>query len=266
MKTTHLTGGRAARALPLAGVCAAVVTVAGYMTIGPNPDGDARASTDVRYYTAHHTHILVAGILLTYAAVLSALFGVAVWDRIRRGRLHPAVAATALVAVAVAGASDLTNAGAWYALGTMGGKDTIQPATFQTLHLAAAGSNLAAGAGFGLLLVVAGWAGLSARILPSWLALVRAAAGRGRARPDSRPGRLHRQPARPRCGCARPESPCSCAPTCPTPRAPTGGPRASRNRRSRGADDRRRESRRPCPAAACSRRHVRLKVRFGPIC
>jgi hypothetical protein len=170
MKTTHLTGGRAARALPLAGVFAAVVTVAGYMTIGPNPDGDARASTDVRYYTAHHTHILVAGILLTYAAVLSALFGVAVWDRIRRGRLHPAVAATALVAVAVAGASDLTNAGAWYALGSMGGKDTIQPATFQTLHLAAAGSNLAAGAGFGLLLVVAGGAGVSARILPSWLA------------------------------------------------------------------------------------------------
>ena len=124
----------------------------------------------MRYYTAHHTHILVAGILLTYAAVLSALFGVAVWDRIRRGRLHLAVAATALVAVAVAGASDLTNAGAWYALGTMGGKDTIQPATFQTLHLAAAGSNLAAGAGFGLLLVVAGGAGLSARILPSWLA------------------------------------------------------------------------------------------------
>ncbi|HEX5261427.1 MAG TPA: hypothetical protein VFW18_08100 [Gaiellales bacterium] len=170
MKTTHLTGGRAARALPLAGVCAAVATVAGYMTIGPNPDGDARAATDVRYYTAHHTHILIAGILLTYAAVLSALFGVAVWDRIRRGRLHPAVGATALVAVAVTGVSDLTNAGAWYALGTMGGKDTIQPATFQTLHLAAAGSNLAAVAGFGLLLVVAGGAGVSARILPGWLA------------------------------------------------------------------------------------------------
>ena len=43
MKTTHLTGGRAARALPLAGVCAAVVTVAGYMTIGPKTRTAMRA-------------------------------------------------------------------------------------------------------------------------------------------------------------------------------------------------------------------------------
>jgi hypothetical protein len=167
---TDLAGSRVARLLPLTGVGAAVVTFAAYMTIGPNPDGDVRAATDVRYYAAHHTHVLVAGILLVYAAVLSVLFGVALWDCIRRGGLHPTVAMTALVAVAVAGASDVTNAGAWYVLGTLGGESSIQPATFQTLHVAAAGANLAEGAGFGLLLVVAGVAGIRARILPRWLA------------------------------------------------------------------------------------------------
>jgi hypothetical protein len=52
----------------------------------------------------------VAGILLTYAAVLYAVFGLSVWARIRRNALHPVVAGVALVATAVGTVTEITCA------------------------------------------------------------------------------------------------------------------------------------------------------------
>ncbi len=71
------------RLSPLAGAGCAVLTIVAYLVIGPNPDSDASTSKITAYYAAHHDHVRLAGVLLMYAAALFALFGVAVWTRIR---------------------------------------------------------------------------------------------------------------------------------------------------------------------------------------
>src|SRR3954469_18172890 len=99
--------GRLGRLLPLAGAGSAVLTMAGYLTIGPNPDSGASSSTLARYYAANHGHVFAAGILLAYAAVLFAVFGLAVWARIRSTGLHSIVGGAALVATEIVTTSDL---------------------------------------------------------------------------------------------------------------------------------------------------------------
>jgi hypothetical protein len=164
---THI-AARLGRFVPLAGVGSVVLTVAGYLVIGPNPDSDASTSTITAYYSAHHAHVFAAGILLTYSALLFALFGVAVWARIRRTALHPIVAGAALMATAIATASDLANASAWYVLGDIGNKHTISPGALQTLHISVSAGDL--GGGVAILLLAMALAGIRARAFPRWLA------------------------------------------------------------------------------------------------
>ena len=161
---------RLGRIVPLAGVGTAVLTIAGYLVIDRNPDSSASTSTIAAYYSAHHSHVFAAGILLTYASILFALFGVAVWARIRRTALHPVVAGAALVATAIATAADLANASAWYLLGDIGYKRTISPGALQTLHISVSASDLTAGAGVGILLMAFALAGILASAFPRWLA------------------------------------------------------------------------------------------------
>jgi hypothetical protein len=161
---------RLGRFVPLAGVGTAVLTIAGYLVIDRNPDSGASTSTLTAYYSAHHAHVFAAGILLTYASILFALFGVAVWSRIRSTALHPIVAGAALVATAIATVADLANASAWYLLGDIGYKHTISPGALQTLHISVSASDLTAGAGVGILLVAFALAGILARAFPRWLA------------------------------------------------------------------------------------------------
>ena len=158
------------RFVPLAGAGSAVLTVSGYLVIGPNPDSGASTSTIAAYYSAHHAHIFVAGILLMYSTILFALFGVAIWDRIRRTALHPIVAGAVLVATAVATASNLANASAWYVLGNIGNTHTISPGTLQTLHLAVSAGDLPSVSGVGILLLGFASAGILTRAFPRWLA------------------------------------------------------------------------------------------------
>ena len=161
---------RLGRALPLAGIGYAVLTVAGYLVIDRNPGSDASISTITAYYSAHHAHVFAAGILLTYASILFALFGVAVWARIRRTTLHPIIAGAALVATAIAATANLANASAWYVLGDIGNKHTISPGALQTLHISVSAGDLTAGAGPGILLLAFALAGILARAFPRWLA------------------------------------------------------------------------------------------------
>jgi hypothetical protein len=160
---------RLGRFVPLAGAGSAALTVAGYFVIGPNPDSTASTSTITAYYSAHHAHVFAAGILLTYSTILFALFGVAVWARIRRTALHPIVAGAALVATAIATASDLADASAWYVLGDIGNKHTISPGALQTLHISVS-SGHGLGGGLGILLLAFALAGILARAFPRWLA------------------------------------------------------------------------------------------------
>ena len=69
---------RLARLVPLAGVVFAVLTLAGYLTIGPFPDSDASVSELTSFYAAHHGQVAAGGQLLGLAAIFLALFGIAV--------------------------------------------------------------------------------------------------------------------------------------------------------------------------------------------
>jgi hypothetical protein len=166
---------RLGRLVPLAGAGSAVLTVVAYLVIGSNPDSDASASTVTAYYAAHHAHVFAAGILLTYAAVLSALFGVAVWARIRETDVHPIVAGAALAGTAIAAISDLAYAGTWSMLGNVGTMHTISPGAIQSLQLVASDGSLANAAGVGILLLAFATAGLQTQVFSramTWSALV----------------------------------------------------------------------------------------------
>jgi hypothetical protein len=161
---------RLSRFVPLAGVGAAVLTFAGYLVIGPNPDSTASTSTITAYYAAHHAHVSTAADLLTYSTILFALFGLAVWARIRGTALHPIVAGAALLGTAIATASHLADANAWSMLGELGNKHTISPGALQTLHISVSAGSTASAAGLGILLLAVALAGIIARAFPRWLA------------------------------------------------------------------------------------------------
>jgi hypothetical protein len=154
----------------VAGAVSAVLTFVAYLVIGPNPDGDAATSKVTAYYAAHHAHVLVAGTLLMYAAVLFALFGAAAWARVRATDLHPMFAGALLVAAAVTTISNLADASGWYLLGDLGGKTAISPATIQGLHISVAAADMPSAAGLGIFLVVIAAAGILGHAFPRWVA------------------------------------------------------------------------------------------------
>jgi hypothetical protein len=157
-------------ALAYSGIGFAVLTAAAFLTIGPIPRDDAAIATITTYYGGHHGQVYLGGILLGYAAILLAAFGVAIWDRIRRADRHPAAAGTALAGTAVAAAGQLATASVYIVLGDLGGKPGITTGALQTLHALGTGLSLATAGGVALLLLAVAAAGISARVFPRWLA------------------------------------------------------------------------------------------------
>jgi hypothetical protein len=160
---------RLARLVPLAGVVFAVLTMAGYLTIGPFPDSEASVSELTSFYAAHHGQVAAGGQLLGLAAIFLALFGTAVWARIRSSDLHPMVAGTALVATAMAAVSWLDGAGAYSVLGRIGHQPWLSPAALQAVHVG--GSVGGIDGGTVLFLLAVANAGIAGRAFPRWLAL-----------------------------------------------------------------------------------------------
>jgi hypothetical protein len=175
---------------PLAAVGSALLTIVAYLVIGPNPDSEASTTTITAYYSAHHAHAYLAGMLLMYAAVLFALFGAAVWARIRETALHPILAGTVLIATAVATASDLAGASGWYLLGDLGGKHTISPATIQGLHITVASADMPSVAALGTFLVAFAAAGIVGSAFPRWLAWSALVLGILQLNPIPTPGKI----------------------------------------------------------------------------
>jgi hypothetical protein len=161
---------RLGRLAPLAGAGAALLTVAGDLVIGPYLDSGVPASRVSAYYATHHTHVLVASVLFTYAAVLFAVFGAVLWASLRRTAVHPLIAGLALVATAIATAGDLANAGSWYVLGDLGGQHTISPAALQSFHMMVSAAIFPAAAGAGVLLLAVAAGGIAASAFPRWVA------------------------------------------------------------------------------------------------
>lgn len=161
---------RSGRLAALAGSGFAVLTAAGFFVIGPNPDSGAATSNITTFYAAHHGQLYLGGILLAYAAVLFAVFGVAIWDRARRAAQHPVAAGVALVGTAVAAAGQLATATAYFTLGDIGAKATTTVGALQALHILGSELSLATASGIALLLLAVAFPGITAGVFPRWLA------------------------------------------------------------------------------------------------
>ena len=159
---------RLARLVPLAGVVFAVLTVAGYLTIGPFPDSGASVSELTSFYAAHHGQVAAGGQLPGLAAIFLALFGTAVWARIRSSDLHPVLAGTALVGTAMAAVSSVDGAGAYSILGEIGHQPWLLPAALQAAHIRGTVGGIDGGTVLFLLAVAT--AGIAGRAFPRWLA------------------------------------------------------------------------------------------------
>ena len=159
---------RLARLVPLAGVAFAGLTVAGYLAIGPFPDTDTSTSKLTSFYGANHGRVAAGGLLLGLAAIFLALFGTAVWARIRATDLHPVVAGAALVGAAMAAMSWLDGAGAYAILGEVGHQQRLSPAALQAVHISA--STGGTDGGSVILLLAAATAGIAGRAFSRWLA------------------------------------------------------------------------------------------------
>jgi hypothetical protein len=80
------------RLAALGGLGFLVTSLAGDLLIGAFPRPDTPVSQLVSFYTAHHTQLLAAGMLLALSGIFFALFGVAVWARIRQAASNPMLA------------------------------------------------------------------------------------------------------------------------------------------------------------------------------
>ena len=169
--TTHVGGAvatdRLTRFLPLAGVAFAVVAMAGNLTIGDFPDERTSVASLTSYYAKHHQSVGRGGTLLGYSVVLFALFGIAIWSRVRRSA--PAVvAAGVLVGTVMVAVDSLISANTYYALGQIGGDSSTTPQALQSWHIW--GSVGGIGADQIVLLLAIAAAGILSRSLPRWLA------------------------------------------------------------------------------------------------
>jgi hypothetical protein len=162
------TEDRLGRLAPLAGVGFAALTLAGYFTIGTVPDSGAAISNVTSFYSAHHAGVGTGGMLLTWAAIFLAVFGTAVWARIRQAASNPMLATTALVGTAIAAADQFSGASSYVTLGDIGAKHTILPGALQAWHIGGSGGGSAGGEAIFLLAV--GLAGVLTRAVPRWLA------------------------------------------------------------------------------------------------
>jgi hypothetical protein len=161
-------GDRLARVLPLSGAVFAVLAAAGNLTIGPFPDEDASLTRLTTYYADHHTQVGRGGALLGYSVVFFALFGIALWWRVRRSAAAPVVAAGVALGTAMVAVSMLTSANTYYALGRVAAEPTTSPQALQSWHIGGAVGGV--GADSTVLLLALAAAGILARALPRWLA------------------------------------------------------------------------------------------------
>jgi len=159
---------RLVRLVPFAGVIFAVLTAAGYLAIGPFPDTDASMAKLTSFYAANHGRVAAGGLLLGLAAIFLALFGTAVWARIRATDLHPVVAGAALVGTAMTAVAGIDSAGAYSTLGEIGNQQGLSPAALQAWHIS--GATGVVDGGIVILLLAVAAAGIAGRAFPRWLA------------------------------------------------------------------------------------------------
>jgi hypothetical protein len=156
------------RYAPLTGVLFAALTLGGNLLIGPFPEGSTPASALRAYYATHADHVRTGGYLALVGSVCFALFGVAVWSRLRARSAPPVVLGAVLVGVAVQTVVAVQNAAACVLLAELGRDPHVEPAALQSWQINA--SEFGPTAGFGLVLLAIAAAGLLFRLVPGWVA------------------------------------------------------------------------------------------------
>jgi hypothetical protein len=162
---------RLARWVPLTGVIFVVLAVAGGLTTGNLPNGDASITKVTVFYRVHHDRIFASGILWTYAAIFLAFFGATLWSRVR-GLGRPVLTGGTLVGTAVAVAGLLVWAAMYFALGDLGNKTAVGPTVIQSLHASTDGLFLPVLAGFEIFAWAVGLTAVLGGLLPKWLAWI----------------------------------------------------------------------------------------------
>ena len=162
------TGGGWIAALGGAGFL--VTSFAGDLVIGQFPGPGASTGKLTSFYAAHHAQVLAGGWLLALSGVFFALFGTAVWARIRQAAGNPVLAGLAMVGVVLVTVTTLDAAGTYGLLGGIGGQRAVAPAALQAWHILGSSGSLADSASTFLFLVVVACAGIVARALPRTLA------------------------------------------------------------------------------------------------
>jgi hypothetical protein len=164
-----------ARAAALGGVAFLAFSAASDLAIGPNPASDAPLVKITSFYATHHAQVLAGGMLLAWAAIFFALFGAAMWARIRQAPVHPLLAGAALVGTAAITGATLAAATTYATLGAIGGSRAIAPAALQAWHIMGSELSLAGNGGMMIFLLASAAAGIAARTLPrtlAWSALI----------------------------------------------------------------------------------------------
>jgi hypothetical protein len=155
------------RLAPIAGVLSSALTVAGYLTIDEFPDASTPAADLPGYYAAHGSAVSLGGTLLSVAALCYAVFGVAVWARLRAGRVPAVITGVVLLTAAVDTMAGLNSAAVYNLLGSLGVDPHVTPEALQAWHIS--GAAFGAGATTLFLLAVA-VAGIAHRVVPLALA------------------------------------------------------------------------------------------------
>lgn len=151
------------RMLPLGGVLYALLTMAGYLTIGEFPDASTPTSELATFYRENHANVTTGGRLLEWSAVCFGLFAVGLAVRVQRS--STAIASLVLVGAAVETGADAFGGAIYTFLGGVGGE--LSPSALQPVH--AWGAAFGMGAGAVLFTMAIAAATLLTRSIPAWI-------------------------------------------------------------------------------------------------
>jgi hypothetical protein len=166
MTTIHSVD-RTQRLLPLAGVLAGGLTMAGNLIIGPFPEASTPAERLPGYYATHAGHVAIGAALLGWGALFLAVFGIALAARFRSAAAPPALVWTAVVGTAVGTTFFLMTAAQCQLLAEAGIHPHLDPAALQAWQISA--SMFGSSGGIVLLLAAVAVAGIRYRAVPAWL-------------------------------------------------------------------------------------------------
>ena len=156
------------RFAPLAGVLYAGLTAGGDLVIGEFPDGTTSGAQLQDFYAAHGAHVALGGALFEWAAVCFAVFGLALWSRVRERAVSAVVAGLVLVGVVLETGAELYDAGIFQFLGQHGADGHIAPAALQAWQLPI--TEIGTSGGLVLFVIGIALAAFGYRALPRWIA------------------------------------------------------------------------------------------------